>query len=60
MGVRAWTAAKTEVETEAGIGAGAAKPGGSGAEVCKRSAPRCEVCPLTRLCAWYAERASSS
>lgn len=26
-----------------------------GQEVCKRSAPRCEVCPLTRLCAWYAE-----
>lgn len=29
-----------------------------GQEVCKRSAPRCEVCPLTRLCAWYAGRAS--
>ncbi len=29
-----------------------------GQEVCKRSAPRCEVCPLTRLCAWYAEQAS--
>jgi len=28
-----------------------------GQEVCKRSAPRCEVCPLTRLCAWYAGRA---
>jgi len=30
-----------------------------GQEVCKRSAPRCEVCPLTRLCAWYAEHANS-
>ena len=29
-----------------------------GQEVCKRGAPRCEVCPLTRLCAWYGERAS--
>ena len=28
-----------------------------GQEVCKRSAPRCEVCPLTRLCAWYAGHA---
>lgn len=28
-----------------------------GQEVCKRSAPRCEVCPLTRLCAWYAAHA---
>jgi endonuclease III len=28
-----------------------------GQAVCKRSAPRCEVCPLTRLCAWYAEHA---
>jgi endonuclease III len=25
-----------------------------GQEVCKRSVPRCEVCPLTRMCAWYA------
>ncbi len=25
-----------------------------GQEVCKRSVPRCEVCPLTRTCAWYA------
>jgi endonuclease III len=24
-----------------------------GQEVCKRSAPRCEVCPLTRICAWF-------
>lgn len=30
-----------------------------GQEVCKRSAPRCEICPLTRLCAWYAERSGS-
>jgi endonuclease III len=29
-----------------------------GQKVCKRSAPRCEVCPLTGLCAWYAEHAS--
>lgn len=28
-----------------------------GQEVCKRTAPRCEVCPLTRLCAWYARAA---
>ena len=28
-----------------------------GQEVCKRAAPRCEVCPLTRLCAWYAGHA---
>ncbi len=25
-----------------------------GQELCKRGAPRCEICPLTRLCAWYA------
>ena len=24
-----------------------------GQEVCKRSAPRCEVCPLRGECAWY-------
>jgi endonuclease III len=24
-----------------------------GQEICKRSAPRCEVCPLTRQCAWF-------
>ena len=24
-----------------------------GQELCKRSAPRCEACPLRRLCAWY-------
>jgi endonuclease III len=24
-----------------------------GQEVCKRSAPRCEACPLTRVCAWF-------
>ena len=24
-----------------------------GQEVCKRSAPRCEVCPLRAQCAWY-------
>jgi endonuclease III len=28
-----------------------------GQEVCKRSAPRCEACPLRRSCAWYAKRA---
>jgi endonuclease III len=25
-----------------------------GQEVCRRSVPRCEICPLTRMCAWYA------
>jgi endonuclease III len=25
-----------------------------GQAVCKRSAPLCEACPLTRICAWYA------
>lgn len=25
-----------------------------GQQVCRRTGPRCEVCPLTRLCAWYA------
>jgi|GEM_PF-226762 len=29
-----------------------------GQEVCKRNAPRCEICPLTRMCAWYAGHAS--
>lgn len=29
-----------------------------GQEVCRRSAPRCEVCPLTRLCAWYGRAAA--
>ena len=28
-----------------------------GQEICKRSAPRCEACPLTPTCAWYAARA---
>jgi endonuclease III len=26
-----------------------------GQEICKRSAPRCELCPLRAVCAWYAE-----
>jgi endonuclease III len=30
-----------------------------GQEVCKRGAPRCEICPLTRVCAWYAGRAGA-
>lgn len=30
-----------------------------GQEVCKRSAPRCEVCPLTQVCAWYAGDAAA-
>jgi endonuclease-3 len=25
-----------------------------GQEICRRSVPRCEICPLTRMCAWYA------
>jgi endonuclease III len=28
-----------------------------GQEVCRRAAPRCEICPLTQLCAWYARAA---
>jgi endonuclease-3 len=28
-----------------------------GQEVCKRGAPHCEICPLTRVCDWYAGRA---
>ena len=28
-----------------------------GQELCRRLAPRCEVCPLTRLCPWYRSRA---
>ena len=27
-----------------------------GQETCKRSAPRCEECPLTADCAWYLAR----
>lgn len=30
-----------------------------GQEVCKRGAPRCEVCPLTGMCVWYAGHAGS-
>jgi endonuclease III len=30
-----------------------------GQEVCKRSAPRCEVCPLRDRCAWYRSAAQA-
>ena len=29
-----------------------------GQEICKRSAPRCELCPLRGDCAWYARATS--
>jgi len=28
-----------------------------GQVVCRRTAPRCEICPLTKVCAWYARTA---
>lgn len=31
-----------------------------GQEVCKRSAPRCEVCAVRAQCAWYGARVSST
>src|SRR5262249_50889504 len=34
--------------------------GRHGLEVCKRSAPRCEVCAVRAQCAWYGARVSST
>ena len=28
-----------------------------GQELCKQASPRCEICPLTRVCVWYRARA---
>jgi endonuclease-3 len=30
-----------------------------GAEICKRTKPKCEICPVSSMCAYYAERTAS-